>query len=499
MVGILNGLNDIIWTYILIAVLLVLGVFFTVKTNFVQFRYLGEMFKLLTDKATISADGKKGISSFQAFCISAASRVGTGNLAGVATAITLGGPGAVFWMWLIAFIGGASSFIESTLAQIYKVKDRDGYRGGPAYYIERGLKSRTLGIVFSILITVSFGLIFNSVQSNTIAMAFNDSFNINTAVVGVVLAAVTALIVFGGIKRIAHVVQVIVPFMAVAYIILALYIVVTNFTEIPTVFALIFKNAFGIDQAVGGGLGAAVLYGVKRGLFSNEAGMGSAPNAAATANVTHPVKQGLMQTLGVFMDTILICSATAFIILLSGTYTSGAEGINLTQLALAEHVGSWAGPFVSLAILLFGFSSIVGNYYYGETNIEFIKDNKMLLNVYRLASVAMVFFGSVASLGIVWTLADLFMGFMALINLVAIAMLSKVAIKALKDYTAQRKQGLNPVFHRDVLDDISGIEYWHDEAHAELTKVPYWHENADKMQDEEERIEKAAKGKGKIK
>jgi len=456
----LNGLNDVIWTYILIAVLLFLGLLFSIKTKFVQFRLIGEMLRLLTDKAMISPDGKKGLSSFQAFCISAASRVGTGNLAGVATAITLGGPGSIFWMWLIAFIGGASSFIESTLAQIYKVKDRDGYRGGPAYYMMKGLKSRWMGISFAITITLSFGLIFNSVQSNTIAMALQGSFGIDTLTVGIILAVLTGIVIFGGVKRIAQVVQYIVPIMAVAYLILALVVMFINFTEIPAVIALIFKNAFGIDQAVGGGIGAAVLYGVKRGLFSNEAGMGSAPNAAATAAVTHPVKQGLIQTLGVFLDTILICSATAFIILLSGAYDSGAEGINLTQMALSEHVGSWAGTFVSVAIFLFAFSSIIGNYYYGETNIEFIRDNKLILLTYRIAVLAMVIFGAVANLGVVWTLADIFMGVMALINLVAIFLLYKVAIIALNDYKMQRKQGKDPVFSRDVLDDISGIECW---------------------------------------
>ncbi|WP_050614913.1 alanine/glycine:cation symporter family protein [Bacillus testis] len=464
MLGFLTELNDIIWTYILIAVLLVLGLFFTLKTNFVQFRFIGEMFRLMTDKATVSAEGKRGISSFQAFCISTASRVGTGNLAGVATAITLGGPGAVFWMWLIAFLGGASSFIESTLAQIYKVKDRDGYRGGPAYYMEKGLKNRKLGVVFAVIITFCFGLVFNSVQSNTISMAVNGSFGISPTMVGIGLAVLTGLVVFGGIKRIAHVVQVIVPVMALLYLVLAVFVVVTNVTQIPTVFKMIFENAFGLEQAIGGGFGAAILYGVKRGLFSNEAGMGSAPNAAATASVTHPVKQGLIQTLGVFTDTILICSATAFIILLSGAYTSGAQGINLTQMALTEHVGPWASIFIAVAIFLFGFSSIIGNYYYGETNIEFIKDHKLALNVYRVAVLGMVLWGSIASLDIVWTLADVFMGVMALINLAVIALLYKVAIKALQDYREQRKMGKDPVFHRDILDDPSGVDYWHEET-----------------------------------
>ncbi len=462
MLDFLNSINNIIWTYILIAVLLVLGFFFTFKTKFVQFTYLGEMIRLLTDKATISKH-KKGISSFQAFCISAASRVGTGNLAGVATAITLGGPGAVFWMWLIALIGGASSFIESTLAQIYKVKDRDGYRGGPAYYMERGLKSRWMGTVFAIIITIVFGLIFNSVQSNTIAMAFEGSFGIDNVVVGLLLAVLTALVIFGGIKRIAHVVQIIVPFMAVLYIVLALFVMIINITEIPAVIAHIFKNAFGMEQAIGGGIGSAILFGVKRGLFSNEAGMGSAPNAAAAADVTHPVKQGLIQTLGVYLDTIIICSATAFIILLSDASNSGAEGINLTQMALSEHIGSWAGTFVSIAIFLFAFSSIVGNYYYGETNIEFIRDNKIILNVYRVGVVGMVLFGALANLGVVWTLADIFMGIMALINLVAIFLLYKVVITALEDYRKQRKQGKNPVFNKNILEDASGVDCWGNE------------------------------------
>ncbi|MFS0782117.1 alanine/glycine:cation symporter family protein [Bacillus sp. 1P06AnD] len=463
LLGLLTELNDIIWTYILIAVLLALGLFFTIKTKFVQFGYLGEMFKLMTDKATVTTEGRRGISSFQAFCISTASRVGTGNLAGVATAITFGGPGAIFWMWIIAFLGGASSFIESTLAQVYKVKDRDGYRGGPAYYMEKGLKNRKLGIVFAVIITFCFGLVFNSVQSNTISMAINDSFGVNTKTIGIVLALLTALVVFGGIKRIAHVVQVIVPVMALLYLVLALFVVVMNVTEIPTVFKLIIENAFGVEQAVGGGFGAAILYGVKRGLFSNEAGMGSAPNAAASASVTHPVKQGLIQTLGVFTDTILICSATAFIILLSGTYTSGAEGINLTQMALTEHIGPWASIFIAVAIFLFGFSSIIGNYYYGETNIEFIRDNKIALNIYRVLVLCMVLWGSVAQLAVVWTLADVFMGIMALINLVAIALLYKVALRALQDYREQRKQGKDPVFNRDVLEDSSGVDYWQGE------------------------------------
>ena len=459
MLDVLNGLNDILWTYILIALLLVLGVFFTVKTNFVQFRYFGEMFRLLTEKSTLK-EGKTGISSFQAFCISTASRVGTGNLAGIATAITFGGPGSIFWMWIIAFVGGASSFVESTLAQIYKVKDRDGYRGGPAYYMEKGLKNRKLGIVFAVIITFCFGLVFNSVQSNTISSAVNNTFGIDPVWVGLGLVALTALVIFGGIKRIAHVVQIIVPVMAILYLLLAIYVCIINITEIPSVIQMIVMSAFGWEQAFGGSMGAAVLYGVKRGLFSNEAGMGSAPNAAASAEVSHPVKQGLIQTLGVFTDTIIICTATAMIILLSDAYNSGAEGIALTQAAMEFHVGPWASTFVAIAIFLFAFSSIIGNYFYGETNIEFIKNNKTTINIYRFGVLAMVLWGSLADLATVWTLADVFMGIMALINLVAIAMLYKIAVKALEDYRSQRKKGKDPVFHRDVLGNADGIELW---------------------------------------
>ncbi|SEM16620.1 alanine or glycine:cation symporter, AGCS family [Mesobacillus persicus] len=458
---IINLLNDLMWGYILIAVLIILGVYFSIRTNFVQVRYFGEMFRLLGDKALLSKEGKKGLSSFQAFTISAASRVGTGNLAGVATAISAGGPGAVFWMWLIAFIGAASSFIESTLAQIYKIKDKDGFRGGPAYYMEKGLNMRWMGILFAIIITFCFGLIFNSVQSNTISLAVNEAFGIDRIWTGAIIAILTAIIIFGGVKRIAHVSQVIVPIMAILYLVLALFIVITNLPEIPGMVSLIFQSAFGLQEAVGGGMGAAVMMGIKRGLFSNEAGMGSAPNAAATAAVSHPAKQGLIQTLGVFVDTILICSATAFIIILSGAYTNpDLTGIQLTQAALSSHVGTWAPAFVSIAIFLFAFSSIIGNYYYGETNIEFIKNSRPALFIYRLAVLGMVIFGSIVDLAVVWNLADLFMGVMALINLVAITLLGKVAYAALKDYQLQRKDKKDPVFYADSIPGLKGIESW---------------------------------------
>lgn len=454
----INGTNTLLWSYVLIIMLVGLGLYFTFRTKFVQFRLFGEMVRLLGEGAR--AD-KKGVSSFQAFCISTASRVGTGNLAGVAIAITTGGPGAVFWMWLIALIGSASAFVESTLAQIYKVKDGDTFRGGPAYYMEKALNARWLGVTFAVLITLTFGLAFNSVQANTITSAFHSSFGINKVVIAIILSVITAIIIFGGIKSIAKVSEVIVPIMAGAYILIALFIMIVHITEIPSVFVLIFESAFGFQEAAGGALGAAMMNGIKRGLFSNEAGMGSAPNAAATADVSHPVKQGLIQSLGVFFDTLIICSSTAFIILLSGLYTSPeSDGIVLTQQALETSMGSWAGIFLAIIVLMFAFSSIVGNYYYGESNIEFINKNKVFLNIYRIAVVVMVAFGSLASLSFVWSLADLFMGLMAVINLIAITLLGKIAFSALSDYTKQRKTGKNPTFTADSIKGLKNVEAW---------------------------------------
>ena len=332
--------NDFIWTYILIAMLIILGIYFTVKTNFVQFRFFKEMFKLLGDGASKDAKKEGKISSFQAFCISTASRVGTGNIAGIAIAVVAGGPGAIFWMWLIALIGSASGFVESTLAQIYKVKDGNAYRGGPAYYMEQGLNKKWMGIIFSVLITICFAFVFNAVQANTITAAFNNAFGINRFGLGLVIAAVTAVVIFGGSHRIAKVSEVIVPVLAVLYILVSLFVVVINITELPNVIKLIFTNALDFRSMSMGTMGGIILVGVKRGLFSNEAGMGSAPNAAATAEVSHPVKQGLIQALGVFVDTLIICSCTAFVVLLYPGYaTSSAEGIGLTQEALAVKVG----------------------------------------------------------------------------------------------------------------------------------------------------------------
>ena len=461
--------NDFLWSYVLIISLITIGVYFTWKTNFIQFRKLKDMFKLLGEDSS----EKGSVSSFQAFCIGTASRVGTGNLAGVASAIAVGGPGAVFWMWLIALLGSASAFIESTLAQIYKVKDGDSFRGGPAYYMEKGLKKKWMGILFSILIIICFGFAFNSVQSNTIAAAFQSSFGINKAIVGIVITLLTAIIIFGGVHRVAKISSIIVPIMASAYILIAMFVIAKNITAIPSLFVLIFKNAFGIEQIVGGGIGAALMQGIKRGLFSNEAGMGSAPNAAATASVSHPAKQGLIQTLGVFTDTLIICTSTAFIILLSGEYVNGTlTGIELTQASLISQVGPWGGTFIALCIFLFAFSSIVGNYYYGETNIQFISSKKVYLYIYRVIVIGMVFFGSIASMQFVWDIADVFMGLMAVINLIAIVLLSKIAIKVYKDYASQKKAGNNPVFYASSIPELGDeVEQWRNDTKSNNTEA----------------------------
>ena len=460
--SIINISNDILWTYVLIAPLILLGLYFTFKTNFVQFKYIKEMFRLLTDGAT-SKKEEGSVSSFQAFCISTASRVGTGNLAGIAIAISVGGPGAIFWMWLIALIGSASSFVESTLAQIYKESDGKGaYIGGPAYYMSKALNMKWMGIIFSILITICFGLVFNSVQSNTISLALNEAFGINRTFMGIVLTILTLLIIFGGIHRIAKVSEILVPIMAIAYILVALFVVITNITKIPGVITLIVENAFGFKQAIGGGIGSALLIGIKRGLFSNEAGMGSAPNAAATANTSHPVKQGLIQTLGVFTDTIVICSCTAFIILLSDIdLSSGLTGIQLTQNALSSQMGSFGSIFIAICVLLFAFSSIVGNYYYGEANIGFLTKKKAYLTLYRILVALMVLFGATVSMDIVWNLADVFMALMAITNLIAIALLGKFAFKALDDYRSQKKSGIKePVFKASSIPELKNVTEW---------------------------------------
>lgn len=447
--------NDWIWTYILIVFLILSGLYFTFKSRFVQFRYFREMFRLL-GQGVSGSNSKNSVSSFQAFCIATASRVGTGNLAGVATAVALGGPGAVFWMWLLALIGSASAFIESTLAQLYKEKGEKSFIGGPAFYMEKGLKKRWMGILFAIIIIVTFGLVFNSVQANTIALAFNEIYGIGRIWPAIILTLFTLITIFGGIHRVAHVAGILVPIMAIAYILVALYILLANITLIPSLIHTILANAFGVEQFVGGGLGATIMQGVRRGLFSNEAGMGSAPNAAATATVSHPAKQGFIQALSVFTDTIVICSCTAFIILLSGLPLDGSmKGIQLTQAALHNEIGAFGSQFIAFSILFFAFSSIIGNYSYCETNLFFISRHPAGLQIYRLAVGGMVFFGSIAGLDLVWNLADLTMAIMTIFNLIAILLLGRIALKVLQDYSDQKRMGIkSPQFHAHSIPEI---------------------------------------------
>ena len=468
----INQLNDALWGYVIITALVGCGLWFTVRMRGVQFRMVGEMLRQLIDSASrpqdVGADGStsetKHISSFQAFAVSLASRVGTGNLAGVATAIAVGGPGAVFWMWVMALVGAATAFVESTLGQLFKRKHQDSFIGGPAYYIERGLHCRWMAVLFAVLITVSFGLANNSVQTNTICGAMEGAFGWNPTVVGAVLVVLTLAIVFGGIQRIAHVSSVLVPIMAVGYFLLAVVIIVMNIELVPHVFRVIIDSAFGLQQAVGGTVGAAIMNGVKRGLFSNEAGEGSAPNAAATAAVSHPVKQGLIQSLGVFTDTLLVCSCTAFIILISGVYENPElNGIMLTQTALESEVGAWGPVFIALAIFLFAYSSMIGNYYYGEANVRFMTRSQKALTLYRLLSGGvMVMFGSLVSLDTVWSIIDLCMALLTACNLVAIILLGKYVFRLLDDYQRQKRQGIkSPIFHRSQLPELEPeLECW---------------------------------------
>lgn len=459
----LNLVNDILWSYILIVMLIGCAIWFTIKSKFVQFRMMKEMISVLGDSANKQEGREHHISSFQAFMVSLASRIGTGNLAGVATAITIGGPGAVFWMWIVALLGSSSAFIESTLAQLYKVHGKDSFVGGPAYYMKKGLKQPWMGILFAILIIFTFSFAFNSVQSNTICAAFEQAFQVDNRTMGIILTGLSLAIFFGGIQRIAKVSSIIVPVMAAGYIILAIAIIALNIHHIPDVLKTIVTHAFGWEQAIGGGIGVAIMQGVKRGLFSNEAGMGSAPNVAATADVSHPVKQGLIQALGVFTDTLIICSCTAFIILFSGVPLSGeANGVQLTQMALDSQIGSWGSIYVAIAILFFAYSSIIGNYYYGEANIRYITNNKKVMVLFRLLSGGMVLFGSLASLDLAWSLADVCMGLMTICNLIAITLLGKYAFRLLEDYRMQKRKGIkNPVFTKDKMKDIEkDIECW---------------------------------------
>ena len=461
---IFSNITDFIWNYIVIVVMLLCALWFGFRTRFVQITMLKEMFRAVKRSGTTVGDRKRNISSFEAFMISLASRVGVGNLAGVALAITVGGPGAVFWMWVMAIINSVSAFMESTLAQLYKSRRKDSFIGGPAYYIQKGLHSRTLAVVAVVLNIFTFSFGTCSVQSNTMAISNFEAFGISSEITAVLIAVIMLFIVFGGIRRIAKFSSVIVPVMAAAYILVALFVVVVNIREVPTVLLEIVKNAFGIEQIAGGSVGAAFMLGTKRGLFSNEAGMGSAPNAAATADVPHPVNQGLIQTLGVFVDTLCICSCTAFIVMLSASdIPDGTTGIALTQYALSKEIGAWAYPFVALIIFIFGFSTCIGNAYYGEANMRFLTNNGNIIDLFRIVMVLVVVAGALVSLETVWVIMDFLMAFMVIVNLVAITAMGNKVYLLLKNYRMQRKQGIeNPVFRKKEIPtlDVRDVECW---------------------------------------
>ncbi len=434
----LDNFNGLIYAWILIPVLIGAGIWFTIRSKGLQFRLFGKMVKVIST----SRDGAEGgISSFQAFAIGLASRVGTGNIAGVAIAITLGGPGAVFWMWVVALLGMATAFVEATLAQVFKMPWHDGtFRGGPAYYIWKGLKSWRWGAAFAVALLFTYGIVFEFVQANTIANTLQGTYGVEPWISGLVIAILTAVIILGGIKSIARVAEWMAPLMALAYVLVALAVVALNFDQIGFVFSEIFQSAIGLNEAfagTAGGITAAIMNGVKRGLYSNEAGMGSAPNAASTATTIHPARQGLIQAAGVFVDTMIACSATAFIILSSGVYTPGQdlEGATLTTQGAVASLGGWIEPVMVVLIIVFAFSTLIGNYAYAEVNLDYLfRDRPGSDLALRLIVVAAVFYGAIAKLDFVWVAADTSMFFMAVINLVAIFLLGKWAFGALKDY-----------------------------------------------------------------
>ncbi len=467
-INLINTVNDFIWSqYVLIPLLLLTGLYFTLRTRGLQVRLLPQMFKSITEKPKETGD--KTISPFQAFAVGLASRVGTGNLSGVAIAIVVGGPGSVFWMWIVAILGSVSAFVESTLAQVYKVRDAEvSFRGGPAYYMRDALNCKQMGIVFAVLLSIVYGLIFNAVQANTISNATLKTLGLEhtgfySVIIGIVIVTLVAYVLFGGTKRIAEYSSIIVPIMATIYLVLAIIVIILRIEQIPEVFSMIMQDAFDFNSAIGGAIGITITMGVKRGLFSNEAGMGSAPNAAASATTSHPAKQGLIQSLGVYIDTLVVCSATAFIILSSGIELdpTATDGISVTMDAMASVLGNWSILVLMAAIFFLAFSSILGNYYYAQSNIEFIKNNPKIITMFKVFLLIMVFWGSVASSDIVWTLADLFMGTMAIINIIAILLLSKKALLVLKDYEKQLKRGEDPVFNSKEYAEFEHLEIWH--------------------------------------
>lgn len=474
-------ISNAIWSK-LYFVLIAVGLGITLATRAVQWRSIPEMFRAVVEPSGQEADGRKGISSFRAFTVSAASRVGTGNIAGVALAISMGGPGAVFWMWIIAAVGAASAFAESLLGQLYKQKGKDSYVGGPAYYMSRGLNARWLGLIFVAFIIVTYAFVFVAVQTNSIVDAASTSFGVDMTsddamggrlLIGAIVVVLTALIIFGGIRAISSVTEWLVPVMAILYLFLGIAVVVLNLDKIPHVIAIIFQGAFGLKEFTAGGMGAAISWGMRRGLLSNEAGMGTAPNAGATATISHPAKQGFVQSLGVYFDTWVVCSITAFIVLLSDpTYGDEAKGASLTQTALANQLGGWSIHFLTVAIALFAFSSIIGNYYYGESNLRFVTEKKLPLQIFRVLVLFFVFFGAIAALDLVWNLADLLNAGMVVVNLTAVCLLMPKVIRLLKNYETQRKSGVEPIFTKTDMPEIKNLDAW--DGDDEVCSREFW-------------------------
>lgn len=457
---IIGTINNYMYSYILIILLLGAGIFYSIVTKFIQFDW--KSIKLsFKESLKDSEKTNNKISPFEAFAVTTASRVGTGNLAGIALAISFGGPGAVFWMWITALLGSALAFVESTLAQVYKSKDSNTndaethFIGGPSYYIQKGLNSKFLGGIFAVILIFVFGFSFNAVQANTISQAFLNSFDVPTLYSAIILSIITAIFIFKGLPSIARFSAIIVPIMASIYLVLCLFVIITNISRVPEVFNMIFSQAFGLKEFGTGTLIGTITTGIKRGLFSNEAGMGSAPNAAAAACTSHPVKQGFIQACGVFFDTIIICSATAFLILFSGVdFLVPAEksGIILTQTALNSYFGEFGNIFLAICIFLLAFSSVLGNYFYAQNSVSFLSKNKGYMLIFKLAVIFSVFIGSISALTFVWNLADLLMGVMTIINLYAILRLYKILMEVLNNYRTQRKNNEDPVYQNKEFD-----------------------------------------------
>lgn len=462
----LSAVNGVLYYPILIIVLLACGFYFTIRTKFIQFGLLGEAFKVISEKP----EGKDDVSSFQALMVSTASRVGTGNIVGVANAICLGGPGAVFWMWIIALIGGASAFIESTLAQIYKKRGSDGVSyGGPSYYIENAIGSRGLGVLFAVALIATYAVGFNMLASFNL----QDSFRVydfyvpgkTSWMIGAVLALIAGYCILGGGKRIIKFTSLLVPVMGVIFVIMALVMIVINIKNVPAMFGMIFKDAFNFKAIFGGVAGSALVEGIKRGLYSNEAGMGSAPNAAASASVSHPVKQGLVQMISVFLDTIVICSATAFMSLASGIVpTEELAGAPFVQASLSTVFGSYGNIFITVSLALFAFTTLLGNLYYVDSCLTYINKktpSKTFMLCYRIIAAILIFVGAGMEMSLAWDMADFLMGVMCLINIPSILYLGSIALKALEDYKRQRAEGKNPVFKAEAVGiDTSKLDYW---------------------------------------